>query len=379
MKVLHVVPSFFPAHAYGGPIISVYELCVELARQGCEVRVLTTDANGLAQVLDVEKERPVDLAPNLTVRYCRRRLRHSVSPELLRELPGLVGWADVTHLTAVYNFPTFPTLAACRMLRKPLVWSPRGALQRWQNSRRVRVKAGWEMGCRVLLPRRAALHVTSAQEASESAPRFPEVGATVIPNGVAMPETVEHLPPNGTLRLLFLGRIDRKKGIENLLQGCSQLNGAKDRRWELTVAGLGDAAYVASLQRLAGENRLAEQVRFVGEVRGQAKARLFASSDVAVFPSHTENFGMVVAEALAHAVPVIASKGMPWSGVENHGCGLWVENEPATLAAAIRSMSRMPLREMGTRGREWMAQEFAWSSVAQQMMGLYRRLGSEEV
>ncbi|HEV8522945.1 MAG TPA: glycosyltransferase [Terriglobales bacterium] len=379
MRVLHVVPSFFPAHAYGGPIISVYGLCAELARQGCDVRVLTTDANGLGQVLDVEKGRPIELAPNFTVRYCRRRWRHSVSPELLRELPGMARWADVIHLTAVYNFPTFPTLASCRISHKPVVWSPRGALQRWQNSRRRRWKAAWEMACRVLLPGQVALHVTSEQEAAESAPKFPRVRTVVIPNGVAMPDAVDHAPPNGTLRLMFLGRIDKKKGIENLLEACSRLNGAIGRCWELTVAGAGDANYIASLRHLAHERRLGEQVRFVGEMRGEPKARLFASSDIAVFPSHTENFGMVVAEALAHGVPVIATKGTPWGGVEGHGCGLWVDNESGALSAAIERMSQMPMREMGMRGRDWMAKEFTWSSVAQQMIELYRRLQSGEV
>jgi glycosyltransferase involved in cell wall biosynthesis len=235
------------------------------------------------------------------------------------------------------------------------------------------------MACRVLLPGQVALHVTSEQEAAQSAPKFPRVRTVVIPNGVAMPDAVDHAPPNGTLRLMFLGRIDKKKGIENLLEACSRLNGAIGRCWELTVAGAGDANYIASLRHLAHERRLGEQVRFVGEMRGEPKARLFASSDIAVFPSHTENFGMVVAESLAHGVPVIATKGTPWGGVEGHGCGLWVDNESGALSAAIERMSQMPMREMGMRGRDWMAKEFTWSSVAQQMIELYRRLQSGEV
>ncbi len=71
---------------------------------------------------------------------------------------------------------------------------------------------------------------------------------------------------------------------------------------------------------------------------------------------------------------VIASKGTPWSGLEIHGCGLWVENDPATLAAAIECMSTMPLREMGTRGRQWMEAEFTWETVARNMLRLYGKL-----
>jgi len=373
MKVLHVVPSFYPAFNYGGPITSVYELCAGLVRHGCEVSVLTTDANGLGAVLDVAKDTPVTLPPGISVRYCPRIFRHSVSPQLLRQLVASMRWADLVHLTAVYNFPTFPTLAACRCLKKPLVWSPRGALQRWQNSRHPGLKTGWESVCRRLAPRSMVLHVTSEQEAEESQARFPGISAAVIPNGVELPPRLEHRNGSGGLRLLFLGRIDPKKGIENLLAACQSLSNA-ERRWSLTIAGSGDAAYTAGLVKNALNLGLREHVSFVGEVRGQAKADLFAATDLAVFPSHTENFAMVVAEALAHGVPVIASKGTPWSGVEAHGCGLWVENDSATLAAAIERMSRMPLGEMGERGRRWMEEEFTWETVAREMLRLYGKL-----
>ncbi len=373
MKVLHVVPSFYPAFNYGGPITSVYELCAGLVRQGCEVRVLTTDANGIGAVLDVAKKAPIVLPPGISVRYCRRIFRHSVSPQLARLLASSIGWADVVHLTGVYNFPTFPTLAACRWMGKPLVWSPRGALQRWENSRRSSLKFAWEGVCRRLAPEGMVLHVTSEQEAAESVARFPTAYPTVIPNGVELPQFFEHRNNSGQLRLLFLGRIDRKKGIENLLAAVQRLRHL-DPLWILTIAGSGDASYTAGLQEQVRPLGLVENVRFAGEVRGQAKSDLFAASDLAVFPSYTENFAMVVAEALAHAVPVIASKGTPWSGVEAHGCGLWVENDPATLAAAIERMSTMPLREMGIRGRQWMEAEFNWETVAREMLRLYGKL-----
>ena len=373
MKVLHVVPSFYPAVHYGGPITSVYELCAGLVRQGCEVRVLTTDANGLGAVLDVAKDAPVTLPPGVSVRYCPRILRHSVSPQLLKLLPLSLRWADMVHLTAVYNFPTLPTLAACRWMRKPLVWSPRGALQRWPSSRRRGIKTAWESICRQLAPRGTVLHVTSEQEAAESVAKFPGTSAVVIPNGVEIPPRFEHRNGCGRLRLLFLGRIDPKKGIENLLAACQRLR-SLDRPWSLAIAGVGDTAYTTFLEENAWQLGVHEQVSFLGEVRGQAKADLFAESDLAIFPSHTENFAMVVAEALAHGVPVIASKGTPWSGVEARGCGLWVENDAATLAGAIERMSTMPLQEMGQRGREWMEQEFTWETVSRRMLELYGKL-----
>jgi len=199
------------------------------------------------------------------------------------------------------------------------------------------------------------------------------MSAALIPNGVEIPPRSEHRNGSRRLRLLFLGRIDPKKGVENLLAACQRLRNL-DKPWSLVIAGTGDAAYTASLEKNARALGVCGQITFLGEVRGQAKANLFAESDLAVFPSQTENFAMVVAEALAHGVPVIASKGTPWSGVEAQGCGLWVENDPATVAAAIERMSHMPLREMGERGRRWMEEEFAWETVARRMLQLYGKL-----
>src|SRR5439155_27327241 len=93
-----------------------------------------------------------------------------------------------------------------------------------------------------------------------------------------------------------------------------------------------------------------------------------------IVPSYKENFAMVMAESLAHGVPVIASKGTPWRRVEEIGCGLWVDNDAESLAKAIGQMSRMPLREMGTRGREWMAKEYSWDKRAQEFLACYNPL-----
>lgn len=127
MKIVHIVPSFAPAWRYGGPINTVLQLCRQLARNGCEVRVLTTDANGPDAVLDIPTAREVDTGDGLRVRYCARLMPESVSVRLLRELPRYLRWADVVHLTAVYSFPTIPTLLACKLMDKPVVWSPRGS------------------------------------------------------------------------------------------------------------------------------------------------------------------------------------------------------------------------------------------------------------
>jgi glycosyltransferase involved in cell wall biosynthesis len=374
MKILHVVPSFHPAYSYGGPIRSTFELCRNAVELGGDVRVLTTDADGLARVLDVNKKEEVEFPEGFRVRYCPRRQRHSVSPTMMRLLPTYMRWADVVHLTGVYNFPTFPTIFWARSLNKPLIWSPRGALQRWEGSSRIGLKAVWDFlwyhtANRVEL----TMHVTSEQERREVSARFPKLRMAMIPNGVDVPADLNRVERNGELRLLFIGRLDPKKGIEVLLKACNLVLVHLALPWRLAIAGWGPPEYVSQLKEQIHALGLSGRVEMLGAVLSEQKKGLFECSDVAVVPSYTENFAIVVAEALAHGVSVIASKGTPWSRLEDMRCGLWVDNDPESLADAIRSISTMPLQDMGRRGREWMQNEFSWRSVTNQMLALYHQ------
>ena len=211
MRVLHVVPSFYPATCYGGPIHSVLSLCNGLTQKGCEVRVLTTDANGESRLTAKEQNDPT--LRLLDVRFCRRIGRGMISPSLLRKLSQDAKWADLIHLTAVYSFPTFPTLLAARLLQKPLVWSPRGTLQRWSGSRRLLFKTVWNSACKVVVPHNTALHVTSLEEGRESSPQVGHLAYRVIPNGVDVPPPPMLSKDDGVLKLLFIGRLDPMKGI----------------------------------------------------------------------------------------------------------------------------------------------------------------------
>lgn len=366
-----------PARSYGRPIESVYRLCLSLARIGWDVRALTTNANGPGEILPVNTRYEHAASAGFDVRYCPRIMRQSVSPVLLRYLIPYVHWADVVHLTGVYWFPTIPTLIACRLLRRPLIWSPRGALQRRNASRRATAKDAWEILCSLSMPRATLLHLTSEQERKESLKRFARLPTTVIPNGVALPQEAAHESGDGTLRLGYSGRLDPAKGIENLFAACRILIG-EGIRFHLRVAGGGEAGYERQLRSEVAAPELAARVALLGPLAGAAKRQFFAETDIAVVPSYSEN-AIIVAQALAHGVPVIASRGTPWARVEEIGCGHWVDNDPATLARTIREMAREPLGEMGRRGRQWMSDEFSWERVARNMSAVYTALIGNEV
>lgn len=372
MRILHVVPTFYPALCYGGPIYSVLHLCLNQVRLGHEVTVLTTDANGKARLSPQEQRDPV-LNP-VRVKFYPRIGHGMVAPALVKDVLQQAQWADLIHLTAVYNFSTIPTIVAARFARKPLVWSPRGALQRWSGSRHSHAKDLWNTTCKLMLPARVALHVTSNEEAAESAPRVGNPSVCVIPNGIEIPHIPDNPPQDGCLKILFIGRLDPKKGLENLISALPALPASGISEWRLRIVGGGDRGYVDRLRRLASDSQVGQQVEFCGDLRGQEKYTAFANSDVVVVPSHTENFANVVAEALAHARPVIASRATPWREVEQYDCGLWVDNDPDSLALALKTIHSRDRIEMGRRGRQWMAHAFSWLEQARRMLSVYEDL-----
>ena len=377
IKILHIVPTYYPATYWGGPIFSVYALNNALARlPDVSLKVLTTDAAGPRLKNRLDRTKLAGLYPNQEVIMTRRVAGACVSFGLLQKLPELVRRADVVHLTATYSFPTIPTLVLCRIFNKPLVWSPRGAIQdahEWDGARRRKMKRAWEHICNALVRHgKVVMHTTSERERVATQARLPRATAMIVPNGVDVPEVLPERDwlPDGRLRLMYLGRLSPKKGIENLLHAIGRIN---DPTVSLTIYGAGDLAYATSLKELAGRLGLLEiSVFFAGNVNGEAKSAAFTSADVCVVPSHTENFCMVVAEALAHGVPVIASRGTPWAEIEEKRCGLWVENSPESLAQAIDQIRAMELSEMGKRGRDWMKALYDWNMIAGSMRNVYR-------
>jgi glycosyltransferase involved in cell wall biosynthesis len=376
LRILQVVPSFHPAVSFGGPIVSLYALCNHLAAlPGVQLRVVTTDTSGPRRADRLSlREQQHGAFPGYRVEFHRKLLGRDLSLTLLLRLWSNVAWADVVHLTAVYSIPTIPVLLAARILGKPVVWSPRGALQRWKDVRRVAVKGVWDTICNLLLdPKRSVLHVTSQQEAEESAHRIRNATMVLIQNGVDTPASLpaREWRPGGQMRLLYLGRLDPIKGIDNLLKAMAEM---RDDTVRLRICGTGAPEYAQYLADLCRQLGIERNVEFVGAVLGATKTVEFLRADVCVVPSHSENFGMVVAEALAHGTPVIASRGTPWKDIESQGAGFWVANDPHALSKAISRAQQSDLGAMGEAGKNWMQRSYSWHPIAARMLDVYRQL-----
>ena len=197
----------------------------------------------------------------------------------------------------------------------------------------------------------------------------------IIPHGVDMPEGSkkrDECNEQSGLRFLFLARLHPAKGLDMLLRVWARVEAAHPAT-SLEIVGPDEGGHGAEMEKLAKDLRL-RSVRFVGPLVGAAKRAAFERADIYVLPTHSENFGLTVAESLSVGTPVICTKGAPWSGLEANACGWWIDRTEERLFQAIDDAHRMSpaaLLNMGARGRDWIVRDFSWAEVARRMKDLY--------
>jgi len=227
---------------------------------------------------------------------------------------------DVIHTNSLWMMPNvYPALAVagtnCR-----LVISPRATLSEWAlNRARWRKKLiGW-WGQHRALREAHCLHATAEEELNECRRLGLTNPVAIIPNGLDCPAPPSGKDDSGERKLLFLSRIHPKKGIDQLLRAWKRLEG-EFPEWQMNIAGPDQHEFAGEMKSLVAELGL-QRVTFLGEVTGAKKEQVFRETDLFVLPTHNENFGIAVAEALAHGVPAVVSTGAPWSGLQNERCG----------------------------------------------------------
>ena len=292
-----------------------------------------------------------------------RRFRQAVgdaAPDLVHD-HGL--WLPTNHAAAL----------AARRQRVPYVVSARGMLEPWaRRHRRLKKALAWWAYQRRDLASAAVLHATAASEAENLRELGLRAPIAVIPNGVEVPETPADLAglSGRARRALFLSRVHPKKGLPLLLDAWAEVRPAG---WELVVVGPDEGGHRAELAAQAARLEIAE-VRFEEAVPDAAKWDLYRGADLFVLPTHSENFGVVVAEALAAGVPALTTVGAPWRELRDHECGWWTEVGVRPIAEALRdatSRSDAERAAMGARGRALVAERYGWDGIAAQMRDVY--------
>jgi glycosyltransferase involved in cell wall biosynthesis len=399
MKILHVVALI--QASTGGPAVSVTRLASEQAKLGHEVTLACLNYPQLG---------PQVLAPGVRVVSVRGNVfavrGRGWSPRFRRVLMEEARNADVVHNHGLWMWPNAYAREAAVAARKPLIISPRGMLESWSlNRSKLRKAVAWRLFEKKNLQSAAMFHATSEQEAEsirDAVKRLRdegekvgnwegEVPIVVAPNGVDLPDLAQK-PKRQILEskfaklrdrrwIVFMSRLHPKKGIDVLLRAWARqkeeslgLLSSSSLSPVLVLAGSDLIGYRKDVERMVRELGLEDSVVIVGEVLGEAKDCLLANADVFVLPSYSENFGIVVAEAMAWARPVIASTGTPWKEIADVGAGWWVKPEEGELAQVLHeALAKRPdeLDAMGAKGRALVAERYTWAAPAAKLVSAY--------
>lgn len=298
-----VIPSYIPAYHYGGPIRSVAALSEALVREGHEVRVLTTNANGRTK-LDIETN-TVHIMNGVEVIYYNRWTgdHSNFSPALLIGLWRIVKKYDAIHLHAWWNLVTIPSVFICLLNKIRPIISPRGSVTSYSFDHRNQSVKRWihySIGQKLL--QKCLIHVTSDQEAIDVKQFIPTATIKELPNLIDLPTKHDILNESAeTLRLIYVGRIDPKKNIEFLLE---VLLHPFEVPFTLNIIGEGEKTYLDKLKKITLEN---DNIKWVGPIYDNRKFKWLAESDILMMPSINENYGNVILEALSQGTAVLVS------------------------------------------------------------------------
>lgn len=376
MKILQLIPTYKPAYIYGGPVFSTSLLCENLAKEGHEVRMLSTTANG-PEELPVQPGSTHDV-DGVTVTYYRRYTKdHThLAPGLMWEVFTQCKKYDVVHFHAWWNIPVMTSVFLCWLRGVKPVFSPRGTLSNFSfEKNHSSGKALFHRFIGKFLLSKTCFHVTAASERQEieglSKDFFELPNFIKLANGSL--KTVEPRAQSSVFNLLFLSRVHPKKNLEGMIEALSTV----DFDFEFKIVGPGKAEYVQQLKNLAEAKGIAEKISWIGPVHGEEKFRLYAEADLFVLPSFNENFANVVIEALSAGTPVMISEKVGLEDyVRKNNLGWVCTTEPQNVAEMLTDIfsKKGELSAIGKAAREVVTEDFSPKKLTQRYVEQYQAL-----
>lgn len=369
MKVLHIIPSI--EESTGGPARSSQGLVAALEKYGVEAYLVVFNKNDKPWMDEVINFKAFERSKWWDFRNKFENFIEEIKPDIIHTH---CLWGGGVHLACV----------TARKKKIPYVMAPRGMLEPWALSQKE-----WKKKIAMCLYQRSdlrnavALHATAYSEAEQ----FRRLGFSqpiiVSPNGITLPKHLSSRTSrkDGKKVILFLSRIHPKKGLMTLVEAVSRIKQMSlFDRWHVEYAGPDYESHLSEVQDRITSLGLQNEFSYLGNLDEERKWDAYSRADIFVLPTHSENFGIVIAEALYAQIPVITTKGAPWEELETEQCGKWIDMGVPALTHALNEMmdlSDFKREMMGERGRKLVETKYAWPFIAKKMKIEYETILDE--
>lgn len=377
IEVFHISQNF--DDSFGGPARSVSYLChylnlLSVSTRLLSVRLLSYEFNSVIDRFDLNW---------ISFRYKYfKRIRYA--PLLKKFLETHACSQTILHVHNPWNYIPFLVYKISKKNNCPYVVSARGSFYEWSLKQgKIQKFLAWHFFQRNMLNDASCMHATEINEVKA----LRKIGVTspiaLIPNGIDLSEFEDmgsKSKSKNNLSLdvskkyvLFISRIHPKKGLDYLIHSFSELASEYSSYDLLIVGPVDDSDYYKVILKLIVDYGLKDRIHFFGMLRGRRRIDAYNASTIFALPSHTENFGLVIAEALAARLPVITTHGTPWEEIESMDAGWWVELKQESIDNALRqafSATSDHLNQKGLNGYA-LIKKYEWKHQAKKMKKLY--------
>lgn len=362
MKIIHYTPSL--DRSWGGTAVYMQLLAKELG-QLIELHVVSHASNNPLIMQNCQVHNLSSMSYPLELKRQWAYLLYDIKP-------------DLVHINCCWS----PSCAILQWWAQNLgfkvVLTPHGMLEPWIIARHywTRKIPALLLYQKAAVKRAEYLHATAEGEKENLLKLGYNKKVQIIANGIDVESIVMKQSWKCSREILFLSRVHVKKGIRFLIEAVAQLK-KQMQGYVVRIVGEGDEAYINELKQLATNRDVMDIIHFEGGVYGERKWALYRTADCFILPTHSENFALVVAEALASGTPVITTKGTPWSDLESRHCGWWTEiGVKPTKEALLKflMLTDKELEVMGRNGRKLVEEKYSARKMAEDMVVLYQKV-----
>jgi glycosyltransferase involved in cell wall biosynthesis len=382
MRILQVIPYFYPAWAFGGPVRVAYHISQELAAKGHEVTVFTT--NILSPNEDFKTSAREYKVDSIRVRYFRNIARFEglyFSPAIARALKEQVQNTDIIHMHEYRSLQNVATYFFAKKYKRPYVLTAHGSIPRVVERFFLKQLFDLAIGLRILNGASKLLASSKIEMKQYMQAGISEDRIAIVPNGIDI-KIFDNLPRSGVFKrkfglhkeakiILYVGRIHRRKGIDFLVDAFSRLDYSEAI---LVIAGTGDH-FVSTLKDKVSQLGISDRVIFTGFISEADKLAAYVDSEIVVYPGLYESFPLVPIESALCSRPVIVSNDSIMAEIVSQGNFGF-----STKYGDIHQLTELLLRilrnpkialEMGNNGREFIKKNYNWADIVSKLEVVY--------